>query len=123
MIEFKRPIRGQYGKEDSPIAQIYGYVDDIREGKKTTQSGRPLTVTRTTPFYCYIICDIGDKIKCWATEGGFINTPDGQGYFFFNQNYNAYVEIMSYDKMLNDARKRQLAFFQKLNLPSHAQTH
>lgn len=122
IIEFKRPMRDQYGKEDSPIAQVYGYVDEIRKGKKTTYpTGRPIAVAPTTPFYCYIVCDITDKIKRWATEAGFINTPDGQGYFFFNQNYNAYVEIMSFDKMLSDARKRQLAFFEKLNLPSHAQ--
>jgi len=31
--------------------------------------------------------------------------------------YNAYIEIISYDKLLEDANKRNQVLFDKLNLP------
>ena len=42
--------------------------------------------------------------------------PDSLGYFDFNETYNAYFEILSYDKILNDARKRNRVLFDKLGL-------
>ncbi len=42
--------------------------------------------------------------------------PSGDGYFAFNDNYNMYIEIMSFDKILNDSRERNRVLFEKLNL-------
>ena len=39
---------------------------------------------------------------------------DNQGYFGFNETYGAYVEVISYDKPLKNARQRNQAFFDKL---------
>lgn len=44
-------------------------------------------------------------------------TPDGAGYFKFHTQLNCYIEILSYDKMLDDAKKRNRAFFEKLQIP------
>ncbi len=45
-----------------------------------------------------------------------IPSPDSQGYFFFNRNLNTFVEIMSFDKLLEDAKKRNAALFDKLHI-------
>ncbi len=47
-----------------------------------------------------------------------IRTSDGLGYFFYNNNYKAYVEIISFDRLVNEAKKRNKAFFDKLDLPT-----
>jgi anti-sigma regulatory factor (Ser/Thr protein kinase) len=39
------------------------------------------------------------------------------GYFGYIPPYNAYIEIISYDKLLEDAKKRNRVLFDKLNLP------
>jgi hypothetical protein len=120
IIEFKRPMRKNYSQnEDNPIEQVYGYIRDIRAGKKTTKTGRPILVLDNTVFYCYIICDINEMISKHAENFQFIKTPDQQGFYCFNTNYNSYTEIISFDKMLKDAKKRQTAFFDKLNIPNH----
>lgn len=41
------------------------------------------------------------------------------GYFGFNQNYNAYIEILSFDKLLQDALKRNHVLFERLQLAPH----
>jgi hypothetical protein len=120
IIEFKRPMRNNYPKnEHNPIEQVYSYIEDIRAGKKTTKTGRPIPVLRDSIFYCYIICDITKEISKFAKNSGFTMTPDQQGFYCFNSNYNSYTEIISFDKMLKDATKRQTAFFDKLNIPNH----
>jgi hypothetical protein len=44
-------------------------------------------------------------------------TPDNLGYYGYNPNLNAYYEVLSYTKLLNDAKKRNRILFEKLNLP------
>ncbi len=45
-------------------------------------------------------------------------TPDGQGYVGFNQSVGAYVEIISFDKLIGDAKKRNAVLFEKLGIPN-----
>jgi hypothetical protein len=40
------------------------------------------------------------------------------GYFGFNESAKAYIEVMSFDRLVNSATERNRAFFDKLGLPS-----
>ena len=72
------------------------------------------------PLYeaCYLICDLTDRMRAHARDFSLIEAPDGMGYFGYNPNYRAYFEVISYTKMVSDARKRNAAFFNKLGLPA-----
>ncbi|MCK5523729.1 MAG: ATP-binding protein [Thiomargarita sp.] len=119
IVEFKRPLRKNYPKEENPIEQVCGYIEKIQGGTVTNKAGRPIPVNRNTPFYCYIICDITEKIKRHARVASLTPMPSGtyKGYFGYIPPYNAYIEILSYDKLLEDAKKRNQILFDKLNLP------
>ena len=43
-------------------------------------------------------------------------TPDNLGYYGFNETLSAYYEILSYQKILEDAKRRNRILFEKLNL-------
>ena len=116
IVEFKRPERDDYTDKDNPIAQIYRYIEEIKEGKIRKSNGRQVSVINNAKFYCYIICDITDKIKNFARMGNFIEMPDGNGYFLFSNTYNAYIEIISFNKVLQDCKKRNNVLFRKLGL-------
>ncbi len=45
-----------------------------------------------------------------------ILTPDNQGYYGFHKTYQAYYEVVDYNKLLSDAQKLNRIFFDKLNL-------
>jgi hypothetical protein len=76
-------------------------------------------VDEGTAFYVYIVCDITEKIEYFAEkEYDYTKTPDGWGYFTFKKNVNAYIELISYTKLVEDAKKRNRVLFDKLNLPS-----
>jgi len=117
IIEFKRPARTAYPDDENPITQVYSYMSQIEENKVKTSEGRTVLYKPGTPFYAYIICDINDKIKRFAKDGVLQPTPDQLGYFGFNTPRNAYIEIISYDKLLIDAKKRNKVLFDKLGLP------
>lgn len=116
IIEFKRPMRKSYSEIENPFSQVYDYIRNIRSGKFTDKNGLLVNLQPSTPFYIYIICDLTPKIKAYAENNGFTPTPDLQGYFDFNRNFNAYIEVISFPKLLSDAKKRNRVLFKKLNI-------
>lgn len=120
IMEFKRPERNNYSKssngKENPIEQIYDYIDDIKAGKVQNNSGRTIRLHDRTRFYGYVICDINDKIKEFAKKASLKQTPDNMGYFGYNSEYNCYIEVISFDKILVDAKKRNHILFKKLGL-------
>lgn len=119
IIEFKRPMRNEYPEdEDNPIEQVFRYIGEIKSKKKKLKDSRYFQKIEDMPFYCYIICDITPKIESIMDTHDYTLTNDGLGYFGYNKKYKAYVELISYDKLLEDANKRNKILFDKLNLPS-----
>ena len=118
VIEFKRPDRDDYGAED-PVTQVYRLVRDIRAGHKKDIKGREIRpLSESIPAYCYIICDLTQALEIKLQNMGAIRTPDNLGYYGFNPNLSAYYEVISYGKVLADAKKRNRILFDKLNLPA-----
>lgn len=120
IVELKRPGRDNYsanGKDKDPIEQVLKYVKEIKEGTKKLANGRDFGDVQNTPFYCYIIADLTKSLRERAENMNFTQTPDHKGYYGYNANRNAYVEIISYDKLLDDAKKSNKVLFDKLFNP------
>jgi hypothetical protein len=117
LIEFKRPLRDDYTDEENPIAQVYRYVELIKSGKATDRGGRPIVIKSDTPFYAYLVCDITPTLARQAKFFSLGPTPDGLGFFGYNRELGVYVEVMSFDKLVSDAERRNAAHFEQLNLP------
>lgn len=120
IFEFKKPQRDDFAdpssKED-PVQQIIRYVNQIREGKFKTPTGRDIIVNDTTPFYGYVICDLTKKVKDWLQkEKNFTPMPDGLGWFSWFGNISLYMEVVSWTKLLRDAEMRNKIFFNKLGI-------
>ena len=117
VIEFKRPMRNDYTEDDNPVVQVLDYVRDIQEGTAKTEAGRYIPIGKNIPFFCYVIADITPSLTKQAKYLDLSEMPDGQGFFGFRKQFNAYVEILSYSKVLSDAKMRNAAFFRTLGLP------
>jgi len=119
ILEFKKPGRDDFANRSSdedPVDQVVGYVRDIRAGKFKTK-GRPIHTDENTQFYGYVVVDFTDKVKKWASEEkDFTPMPDGLGYYKWWSNINLYIEVLSWDKILKDAKLRNLIFTQKLGI-------
>lgn len=118
IVEFKRPMRSEYdGDEENPITQVSSYISQIRENKYNDKNGKLIRVRETTPFYVYVICDLTKRIRdILENIFGYTRMPDDDGYFNFNRNSNAYFEVLSFDKVVRDAKLRNNILFQKLGI-------
>lgn len=120
IFEFKKPQRDDFADPSSredPVQQIIRYVNQIREGKFKTPTGRDILVNDTTPFYGYVVCDLTKKIKDWLQkEKNFTPMPDGLGWFNWFGNISLYMEVVSWTKLLRDAEMRNKIFFNKLGI-------
>lgn len=114
IIEFKRPGRENYDERENPIQQVIEYMDDIINGKVKTKDGLVISGNDNIRFFCYILCDVNEKIKKYAKHYDFKPTPDSLGLYYYLSNYNAYIEIMPYNKMIQDSKKRNKILFDKL---------
>lgn len=113
IIEFKKPDNDVA----NPISQVYKYVDEIKEGRRNRSNGLSFGKVDNTAFYCYIICDFSPKMESYAKDADLTVSSDGGGYFGFNRSHGTYVEIISYPKLLADAKKRNQALFDRLFAP------
>jgi len=120
VVEIKRPMRNdaKEGEDKNPIEQALGYLNRIRSGNVTTATGRPIPNSEQIPGFCYVICDITPSIQDRCDYLDLQVTADKMGYFGYHKTFNSYIEVISFDRLLNMARERNKAFFDKLGLPS-----
>jgi hypothetical protein len=119
IIEFKRPMRDNYTKDENPFNQVIEYIEAIKAGKARTIDGRNVPFQQGIHFFCYIVCDMVVSLEKQAKYFGLDKTADGQGFFGYQKNYDAYFEVTSYSKMIADAKMRNAVLFDKLNLPTN----
>lgn len=73
--------------------------------------------SNNTPIYAYIIASITPKLKEIAEDTGYLTiSSDALGYFGFHPKHHIYFEIISYKKMIQDAKDRNKILFDKLNI-------
>ena len=120
IVEFKKPMRNDYkdyDDEKNPIEQSEKYIDNLLDGKVKGRNGRTIEVTKTTPFYIYIVCDITPSLLKILERREFERTPDGKGFFKVKSKYySAYFEVLPFEKVLSDAKQRNRILFEKLNI-------
>lgn len=120
IVELKKPQRDDYKDYDdskNPIEQSEKYIELLLDGKVKGRNGRAVEIDRRTAFYVYIICDIRPSLQKILERREFELTPDGKGWFKVKSKfYSAYFEVMPFEKVLDDARKRNRILFEKLKI-------
>lgn len=119
VVEIKRPMRNDAapGPEKDPVSQSLRYLKQVRDGNVTTAAGRPIPRSDQIPGFCYVAADLTPTVQDRCMQANLRMTPDGLGYFGYNDNYKAYIEVSSFDRLLNMAHQRNRAFFDRLGLP------
>lgn len=112
VIEFKRPGRDDYPHD--PTQQLTDRFYEIGQGGVTDIDGRPIN-PKNLRYFGYLIADLTPSLH---RHVHMTHTPsaDGMGYFKTLSNGVGYVEIISYDKLIFDAKKRNRILFDKLGL-------
>jgi hypothetical protein len=121
VVEIKRPMRrdSSSGEDHDPIEQAVGYLRRIRDGKVCTASGRTIPASDSIPGFCYILADLTPQFEQRCRDHHDLKrTYDGLGYFGYKSNANSYIEVISFNRLVDAAKERNRAFFEKLGLPA-----
>ena len=120
LVEFKRALKDLTAVplDELPHRQMMKYAGEILEGKaKYAKTGRPIKTSSDVRFYLYAICELSPSfLKRLRRDDPFILSPAGDGAFCVMNEGRYYIEYISFEKLLEDAKARNLAFFQKLGL-------
>lgn len=119
VVEFKRPKRDDYTLSDNPISQVRSYVDQLRKaGEAIKFDGTPLrTIGSDTPFMCHIVADITPSLREVMRQlGKFTQKAGSSSYYAWDENYKTFIEISSFKEVLDAAKARNQAFFERLGI-------
>ena len=118
VVEFKRPGRNDYraGKDGSdPVKQIIDTVSQIRDrGSFITQDGATIEISPTTLITAFIIADLEPSLKNVGEYYDFQMSWDNKSLFKYHKQLKIYTEIFGYNKLIEDAKKRNSPFFDVL---------
>lgn len=119
IVEFKKPKRDDYTVSSNPIAQVREYVDDMRQAKHAKRHDgvilRP--ISEETPFMCHIIADITPSLEKAMRQLGPFHQKAGTNCFYkWDEGYKTFIEISSFTDVLQSAKARNKAFFEKLGI-------
>jgi hypothetical protein len=111
----------QAGDIDTPTVDNgtdFVSLDDgvVIQFKHKNKDGRLISLREDTPFYAYIICDLTEEIQTFAVNSSLTSTPDLQGFFGFNPGLKTYIEVLSFNKLVRDAKQRNNILFKKLGI-------
>lgn len=124
VVEIKKPMRKGYkpgvDEKSDPILQSLDYLSRLRRGA-VARGGRPIPNADRIPGFVYILADLTDHLRQCCRLHQLTRTADGMGYFGYHrdEDYNAYIQVTSFDGLVSNAKERNRAFFDKLGLPSH----
>lgn len=116
LVEFKRPMRNDYNEKENPITQTLNYIDILRSKGAQDNDGRPIHIIDATTFFCYVICDVTTTLEQLLDRNDFKKGIDHDGYYRYHEKYKAYIEIVSFSKLLRDAKKRNRVLFDSLGI-------
>lgn len=115
LVEFKKPGRSGYRDDENPQHQVERYVRRLLNGGVSDVKGRPIKLDRSTVFYCFIVADIVGNLDEWTFS--WQRTVDGRGRIYRpNSGFSGSIELIGWDALLEDARVRNRAFFDKAGI-------
>lgn len=115
LVEFKRPGRTSYADDENPQLQIERYVRRLQAGTMSDVKGRPIKLDERTVFYCFIVADIVGRLDEWTYS--WQRTADGRGRVYQPRDgFRGSIELMGWDALLQDARGRNQAFFDRAGI-------
>ena len=117
IVELKRPGRIDHEKDKDPVKQLYGYIAEINK-RIEDYRGVEVGISKSVQFYCFAVCDVeSDFVREQViADHQMIPIHGDKGYFLYNSQRRAYIELLSPKALLEMAYERNKIFFRHLKL-------
>jgi hypothetical protein len=116
LIEFKRPGRDTYSRDENPYTQIMKYYFDIKDGKAVDKGGKVFRPASGARYFGYIVADFTPKLEAMLRSNAFYDGPEHGSLIWRSNQPDLHIEAVSYDKMIGDAIRRNRSYFIPLGI-------
>lgn len=96
--------------------RFFLYIETLRENEIKNFNGMRIEVGKNSIFNVYVVCELNASLVKSLERNGYKRMIDGQGYYFYNDSYNTFMQILSLNKVLRDSKMRNKIFFEKLGI-------
>lgn len=118
IVEFKKPSRNDYvfgpAKTD-PVKQVLETLDlAVRAGGVTKTDGTHMSFTGVIRRFAYIVADHTPSLVSVLKDHDFKNDQNPKIFFRYRDNERVFIQAVGYDTLVENAKKRNQAFFSVL---------
>ncbi|MDV6330048.1 ATP-binding protein [Asticcacaulis sp. 201] len=118
IVEFKKPSRDDYRFGDDkhdPVMQVINTLKSATAaGGIAKTDGSHFAFTGVVRRFAYIIADIKPSLVAVLRDHDFKNNWNPAIYFRYRDNEQMFIQVMGYDTLIENAKKRNQAFFSVL---------
>lgn len=118
IVEFKKPSRNDYvfgpAKTD-PVKQVLETLDlAVRAGGVTKTDGTHMSFAGVIRRFAYIVADHTPSLVSVLKDHDFKNDQNPKIFFRYRDNERVFIQAIGYDTLVENAKKRNQAFFSVL---------
>lgn len=118
IVEFKKPSRDDYRIDNAktdPVRQVLNTLSKaISAGSITKADGTHFDLSTVVRKNAFIIADLTPSLKNILKEHDFQNPANPKIYHRYYRNQGIFVEAFGFDTLVENAKKRNQAFFSVL---------
>jgi len=118
IVEFKKPSRDDYRFGDDkhdPVMQVINTLKNATAaGGIAKTDGSHFAFSGVVRRFAYIIADIKPSLVAVLRDHDFKNNWNPAIYFRYRDNEQMFIQVMGYDTLIENAKKRNQAFFSVL---------
>lgn len=118
IVEFKKPGRDDYrfgpAKSD-PVMQVVETIENaLAAGSTKKKNGEVFSFSSVTRRFAYIVADLTPTMQAVLRKHDFQNEWNPNVWYRYRENEQLAIYAYGYDTMLENAKKRNAAFFKVL---------
>jgi hypothetical protein len=115
LVELKQPARKDASRDDV-VSKTLEYVKKLKSGSAKTEGGAIIDVEPSALTTVYILADWTADFRNYLDREEFTNMPGDVGSYRYRSRENILFIAMSFERLVESARRRNRIFFKKLGI-------
>jgi hypothetical protein len=115
LVELKQPARKDASRDDV-VSKTLEYVKKLKSGSAKTEGGAVIDVEPSALTTVYILADWTADFRNYLDREEFTNMPGDVGSYRYRSRENILFIAMSFERLVESARRRNRIFFKKLGI-------
>jgi hypothetical protein len=115
LVELKQPARRDASRDDI-VSKTLEYVEKLKSGSAKTEGGAVIDIENSALTTVYILADWTADFKRYLVREQFVSMPGDVGSYLYRPHENILFIAMSFERLVESARRRNRIFFKKLGI-------